>query len=76
MGEYHFSAELAQQYGLMKRLCCTIWAYWIRKNALDGGIFMTVRCGRSVPWCVYGVVLPLVGEADWRILGQPKKIKR
>lgn len=36
MGEYHFSAELAQQYGLDEAIMLHNLAYWMRKNALDG----------------------------------------
>lgn len=36
MGEYHFSAELAQKYGLDEAILLHNLAYWIRKNALDG----------------------------------------
>lgn len=36
MGEYHFSAELAQQYGLDEAIMLHNLAFWIRKNAVDG----------------------------------------
>ena len=36
MGEYHFSAELARQYGLDEAIMLHNLAYWMRKNALDG----------------------------------------
>lgn len=35
MNEYHFSAELAKQYGLDEAVMLHNFAYWIQKNTLD-----------------------------------------
>lgn len=36
MREYHFSAELARQYGLDEAVMLHHLAYWVQKNTLDG----------------------------------------
>ena len=36
MGEYHFSVEIAQQYGVNEAIMLHNLAFWIRKNAVDG----------------------------------------
>lgn len=36
MNEYHFSAELAQQYGLDEAIMLHNLAYWVQKNTIDG----------------------------------------
>lgn len=35
MREYHFSAELAQRYGLDEAIMLHNFAYWVQKNTLD-----------------------------------------
>lgn len=35
MGEYHFSVEIAQQYGVNEAIMLHNLAFWIRKNAVD-----------------------------------------
>ena len=36
MGEYHFSVEIAQQYGVNEAIMLHNLAFWIRKNSVDG----------------------------------------
>lgn len=36
MNEYHFSAELAQKYGLDEAIMLHNLAYWVQKNTIDG----------------------------------------